>query len=99
MAATWTHGAWALTGAANYVGGLDTTTGGHISAQTTFDAVLQWTVPARGGALKGVVAALSVQNLFDKDPPFYDSPYGVGYDPANYEPNGRVVALQLTKAW
>jgi len=99
LGATWTHGAWAVTGAANYVSRLTTSTGDHVSAQTTFDAALQWTIPAKAGALKGVVAAVTVQNLFDKDPPFYDSPVGVGYDPANYEPNGRVVALQLTKAW
>ncbi len=99
LAATWTHGPWALTGAANYVGTLTTTTGGRVSDQATFDAALRWTIPARAGALKGVMATLTVQNLLDKDPPFYDAPVGVGYDPANYEPNGRVVALQLTKAW
>ena len=43
--------------------------------------------------------ALTAQNAFDKDPPFYDSRLGVGYDPANYDPTGRLVALQLTKAW
>ena len=39
--------------------------------------------------LTGLVATLAVQNLLDQDPPFYDSPNGVGYDPANANPLGR----------
>jgi outer membrane receptor protein involved in Fe transport len=42
---------------------------------------------------------LSVQNLFDAAPPFYDSPRGFGYDAANADPYGRVIALQAAKRW
>ena len=42
---------------------------------------------------------LSAQNLVAADPPFYDAIQGVGYDPANAQPFGRVVAVQLTKRW
>jgi outer membrane receptor protein involved in Fe transport len=99
LAATWTHGAFATTGAINQVGDLHTSAGARVAGQTTLDLQGLWTSPAQGGAWRGVSVSLSVQNLFDKNPPFYDSPVGVGYDPANYEPSGRVVALQLTKAW
>lgn len=97
--ATWLHGPYSLTGSLNHVGDLHTVAGGRIPAQTTADLQVQYAAGARGGPLKGMVVALTVQNLFDSDPPFYDSPVGVGYDPANYDPQGRVVALQLTKTW
>jgi iron complex outermembrane receptor protein len=42
---------------------------------------------------------LSVQNLLASDPPFYDTPQGVGYDTANADPLGRFVSLQLNKRW
>ncbi len=40
-----------------------------------------------------------MQNLFDSDPPFYDSPLAIGYDPANADPLGRLISIQLTKVW
>jgi outer membrane receptor protein involved in Fe transport len=99
LAATWTHGPFATTGAINHTGDLHTAAGARVDGQATVDLQVQWTSPARAGAWRGLSVALSAQNLFDHDPPFYDSPVGVGYDPANYEPTGRMVALQLTKAW
>ena len=62
------------------------------------DGRMRWT-PTGSGALEGVEVALSVQNLFNEDPPFYDSPLGVGYDPANASPLGRTVALQISRRW
>jgi iron complex outermembrane receptor protein len=47
----------------------------------------------------GLTWSLNVQNLFDSGPPFYDNPLAIGYDPANADPLGRMVTLQLTKAW
>lgn len=99
LSATWTHGAYSLTGTLNHTGDLQTLAGARIHAQTTADLQLQYAAKARTGPFRGVAIALTVQNLFDSDPPFYDSPVGVGYDPANYDPAGRVVTLQLTKAW
>jgi outer membrane receptor protein involved in Fe transport len=48
--------------------------------------------------------ALSVQNLFDRNPPFVaapaSAPYSnVGFDALNASPLGRFVALQLSKDW
>lgn len=97
--ATWTHGPLNSTLALRRTGALKTLSGGRVKAQTTADLQVQYAAPDRGGPWRGLTVALSVQNLFDQDPPFYDSVAGVGYDPANFDPAGRVVALQLTKAW
>jgi outer membrane receptor protein involved in Fe transport len=96
---SWTHGAFTTTASASHVGDLREVNATRIDSQTTFDLQVQWTSPAKVGVYRNLGLALTVQNLFDKDPPFYDSRVGVGYDPANYDPTGRVIALQLTKAW
>ena len=83
----------------NHIGDLRDVDAKRIASQTTFDLQVQWTSPAKDGAFRNLSLALTAQNAFDKDPPFYDSRLGVGYDPANYDPTGRLVALQLTKAW
>lgn len=49
--------------------------------------------------LGNTVFSVSVQNLFDEDPPFVNNALGVGYDPANSDPRGRFVAFQITKGW
>ncbi len=98
LGAAWTRGAWSLTGGLNYVDGYKTAQGKAIDSWTTIDAQLAWRAEGTGWT-KGLSAALSVQNLFDTDPPFYDDPQGVGYDTANADPLGRFVSLQLTKRW
>lgn len=97
--AAWEHGAFTTTFSLNHTGDLHDQNGVRIDSLTTADLQVQWTSTAKAGAWRGLTAALTAQNLLDTDPPFYDSRTGVGYDPANYEPTGRVVALQLTKAW
>ncbi len=60
-----------------------------------------------GGSLDGVRLSLSVQNLFDEDPPFVASDGGsgaaiqqaFGFDPANASPVGRFVVVGITKRW
>jgi iron complex outermembrane recepter protein len=98
LGATWTGKAWSLTGGANYVDAYKTTQGRRIDSWTTFDAQIAWRASGSGWS-KGLSAALSVQNLFDTDPPFYDDPQGVGYDSANADPLGRFVSVQLNKRW
>ena len=43
--------------------------------------------------------ALTIHNLFDQAPPFYDAPSGFGFDPGQASLMGRTVALQLIKRW
>jgi outer membrane receptor protein involved in Fe transport len=98
LGAAWTREAWSVVGGVNYVDDYKTAQGKRIDSWTTLDAQIAWRAQG-GGWTKGLSAALSVQNLFDTDPPFYDDPQGVGYDTANADPLGRFVSLQLTKRW
>ncbi|WP_240633775.1 TonB-dependent receptor [Caulobacter flavus] len=97
VSATWTHGAAAVTVGLNHVGDTYADTGRRIHPWTTAD--LQARLRGRIFGVDGLSVALTVQNLFDQDPPFYDNPAGYGYDPANADPIGRIVSFQLTKAW
>ena len=96
--ATWTQGSWSVTGGLNYVDDYATAAGVRIDRWTTLDAQVAWRASGEGMA-KGLSLALSVQNLLATDPPFYDTPQGIGYDTANADPLGRFVSLQLTKRW
>jgi iron complex outermembrane recepter protein len=81
----------------NHADGYADLQGRSIDAWTTADLQLRWT--PEGGRLEGVSAALTVRNLFDADPPFYDAPQGIAYDAANADVLGRFVSLQVTRRW
>ena len=98
LAARWSFEDWSGRIGANYVDDYRTLTNARVASWTTVDAQLRWSPSGRFG-LDGVDIALSAQNLFDEDPPFYDNPQGFGFDPANATILGRVVSLQLTKRW
>lgn len=97
-AATWAHDRLSLTAAFNYQGAYRDALGVGIGAQPTIDLQARFAPPARG-VLQGVTVLLNIRNVFDRDPPFYNNPIGVGYDPQNGDPIGRFVSLQLTRAW
>jgi len=97
--ASWARGPFGANLTINYVDDYAATASQRVDSWTTVDLQLTWTAPAKTGALKGVGLALSAQNLFDQDPPFYDSALGIGYDAANADPLGRFVSVQLTKRW
>jgi outer membrane receptor protein involved in Fe transport len=99
LSASWTHGSLTSTVSLNHVGDLHTPDGVRIDSLTTADLAWAYAPRAQSGPWRNLVVSLTVQNVLDRDPPFYDSRVAVGYDPANYDPSGRVVALQLTKAW
>ena len=75
----------------------------HISSWTTIDSQLGYSFDDTRGALSDVDLSLSVQNLFDRDPPFVASQGSPiahpGYDATNATPIGRFVALTATKTW
>ena len=97
-ALSWGRGAWTSLVAVNYAGAYHDNTGIRLRSQATVD--LQLTVDGpESGRWSGLRAALTIRNLFDRDPPFYNSPLAVGYDPANADPIGRYVSLQLTRRW
>ena len=99
LAGTWTRGVFSGTLDLNYLDGEHDPQGNRIGSWTTVDLQAAFHSPARSGELKGVTLALNVSNVLDTDPPFYDSPGGVGYDAANASALGRTVSVQLTKRW
>ena len=96
VGATWFRGDVSLGAHWSHVADYKDRLGATVKAWNTVDAQLGWT-PSTG--FKGVRLALSVQNLFDADPPFYDAASGFGFDPGQASLLGRVVSLQLTRRW
>lgn len=70
-----------------------------IGAWTSLDIQIRFSSPEKTGLAQGISAALTIQNLFDRDPPFVDRSLGFGYDPANADVLGRFIAVQLKKQW
>jgi outer membrane receptor protein involved in Fe transport len=100
LTGVWTRGPYSIAATLNYVNSYrDPVANRTIDAWTTADLSATWTPGPSHGPLAGLVVTAAVQNLFDQDPPFYDSPNAVGYDPANANPLGRVVSLQVSKRW
>jgi iron complex outermembrane receptor protein len=98
ITADWTRDRLTLGGAFNYAGAYRDALGVRIGDQPTVDLQARL-APAQSGPLRGVSILLNVRNVFDRDPPFYNNPVGIGFDAANADPVGRFVALQLTRAW
>lgn len=73
----------------------------RVDSYTTMDLRVSYSVDSsnRDGLMSGATVALSVQNLFDEDPPFLNNPFGIGFDPEKANPQGRFIALELTKGW
>ncbi|RZJ00728.1 MAG: TonB-dependent receptor [Brevundimonas sp.] len=71
--------------------------GAVIDAWNTVDAQINWSPTLMGR--EGLRFTLGVENLFDQDPPFYDSPLGFGFDGGQASLLGRVVSLQVSKRW
>jgi len=71
--------------------------GETVEPWNTVETQVAWT-PSSGG-WQGLRLALSIQNLFDEDPPFHNAPTGYGFDAGQANPMGRVFALQLIKRW
>ena len=97
-AATWFRGDYSLRAGLSHVSGYRDAADRRIDPWTTVDLVAGWT-PSGPGWRNGFQAQLSVRNLLDAEPPFYDAPFGLGYDAGQADPLGRVVSLQLTRRW
>jgi outer membrane receptor protein involved in Fe transport len=98
----WTRGVLQLFAAANFTSAFKNPNSQafpNIDSLTTFDLAASLTGQ---GAMKGFRATLSVENLFDKSPPFVDfndRVTGINYDATNASPRGRFVSLTLQKSW
>lgn len=98
--ASWSHGPVQATLSVNYVSGYhEAALGGRpVSSWTTADLQILWR-PTDIRMLEKTSLALNILNIADSAPPFYETALGTGYDPANANPLGRVVSLQLIKRW
>ena len=99
VSSDWSRGDVGAGATINYVNATHDVADRRIGAWTTVDLQLRYAPQSGQGAMQGLRLALNVQNLLARDPPFYDSPAGVGYDAANADALGRFVSLQLTKDW
>jgi outer membrane receptor protein involved in Fe transport len=97
LSADWRKGPLSGGVTLNHVSAFRTPEGDRIADRRTLDLRLRWT--GRGGALDGTALSLSVRNLLDTAPPFYDNPFGFAYDPANADVVGRFVRVQLSRRW
>ena len=98
----WTIGPVGATGIVNFTGSeanIYQPNDAHIASWTTVDLQLSFR-PQWPGAFAGFQAALSAQNVFDRDPPFvlFDQYVpGLHYDPTNASVLGRFISLRLSK--
>ena len=70
-----------------------------VGSWTTTDVTAQFDI---GGLFPGAarsVVTLSAINIFDRDPPFIASPFGLNFDGANATPLGRFVSFQAVVRW
>ena len=74
---------------------------GPISSWTTIDATLSYAFEEAGqaGLTDGLQLLLSVQNLFNQDPPFVSGANGTNFDSTNANPLGRFVSVEVRKQW
>ena len=80
----------------------------EVASWTTVDVMASYELGNElSGALSGLTIGLSVQNIFDKDPPYVAS-HGsdsnslfapIGFDPVNANPLGRFVMINVSKTW
>jgi outer membrane receptor protein involved in Fe transport len=91
---TWRRADWDGSVAVNYADAYrDPVANRRIDPLATLDLSLGYEVQ------RGLKAQFNVRNAFNVEPPFYNNPIGVGYDPENADPVGRFVSLQVTKTW
>jgi len=97
LSADWRRGEVSAGASLNYAGALRTPSGARVDDQATLDLRLRLTPEAP--TLRGTALSLSVRNVFNQAPPFYDNPTGYGYDPANGDIVGRFFRVELTRRW
>jgi outer membrane receptor protein involved in Fe transport len=104
LGAVWTRGGFAISGFANYVGGVTSRLGESAektASFTTFDAMVSYSTGELGGILSGMEFVLSADNLLNRNPPLYKTSAltFVPYDSTNYSAIGRYLSLSVSKHW
>lgn len=97
---SWSRGGWGVTTTINYADSYQdarSQPNRPIDSWTTVDQQVSYRTAAGDDMLDNLSLVLSAVNVFDKDPPFVNQ--SIGYDPANANPFGRLISLQITKGW
>jgi len=104
--AGWSRDGFSASAFVNHVDGYTNQTvlpAAQVSSWTTVDLTLAQQIGGTGGADgRGLTLALSILNLFDRDPPFVEvqsSTSALGYDPEKANPYGRTASIQATIRW
>ena len=72
----------------------------HVASWTTVDLTAQYDINRLwSAAWPELNVQLAIANLFDRDPPYVASSYGLFYDGVNADPRGRFVSAQFTARW
>lgn len=72
----------------------------RVGSWTTFDLQLTYDTGRRGHIwLDDLRLSIRTQNVFDRMPPFFNNPIGIGYDQENGDLLGRMVSVSLHKKW
>jgi outer membrane receptor protein involved in Fe transport len=79
----------------------------EVASWTTADLSATYEFRGATGLRSSLRLTLSVQNLFDEDPPFVGSSgqvgpalqQPVGFDPTNANPLGRLLVVGVSKTW
>lgn len=99
---SWSRNAWSVSGFVNYTDGY---TDGishparSVDSWSTADLSIVYATGAGGDYLANTRLSLTIQNLFDSDPPFINTPAGLAYNSHNADPQGLLLAFQITKQW
>lgn len=94
--ATWRNDAYSLAAFANYTGRSEdrlSSPARDIDEWITVDLTASAALWGGGGPR----LTLSATNVFDENPPFVNNGLGIGYDPANADPLGRFVAIEIAQ--
>lgn len=101
--AGWSKGGFAATAFVNHVGGYLNQIPAlpeRVASWTTADLTLSQRIGEEAG--RSLTLGLSIQNLFDADPPYVNNrtnTSALGYDPEKANPLGRMVSVQATVRW
>ena len=102
---SWSNNGFTVFTAFNYVDGyrdnIDTLIAEGIDAWTTIDLSLAYDTADRfdNVFVNDLRFGFSVTNLFNNDPPFVETPFGLNFDTANADPFGRQVNFTISKSF
>jgi hypothetical protein len=97
---SWNRGGWGANALLNYSGSYknpNVVPVAHVSSWTTVDLAASFRMPEGTAWFQSTQISLNAVNAFDRLPPFVDQT--VGYDGSNASILGRLLSVQLSKAW